>query len=196
MESKGKLISVSVDFKTQKRLLTFEVDNVSDEELNRLLGLDTLDIKAVRHTKKRSNEANAYHWKLCGMIAAALKAGLQETHKNLMLRYGTISEKDGVAEYRIVPMSYEPTENEYWLLGGVVHLKNKKGEEVPHNMFWVIKESHKYNSKEMSTLIDGTVLEAKEQGIETLPRDELKRLMDEFEKTVKQSKDDSQDRDY
>ena len=71
MESKGKLIGATVDFKTHKRLLTFEVDNVSDDELNRLFGVDTLDIKAVRHTEKRSNEANAYHWKLCGLLAAA-----------------------------------------------------------------------------------------------------------------------------
>ena len=37
-----------------------------------------------------------------------------------------------------------------------------------------MRGSHTYDSKEMSRLIDGTVSEAKELGIETMPLDELK----------------------
>ena len=40
--------------------------------------------------------------------------------------------------------------------------------------------SSTYNTKEMSVLIDGTVYEAKELGIETLPPDELERMKIEW----------------
>lgn len=181
MESQGRLVDVTTSYESHKRRLTFEVDIVSDDEINRLYGLDTLDIKAVRHTEKRSNTANAYHWKLCSLIAKATHAGLQETHKILMLRYGTMAENEGVADYRIVPKSYTPAEDEYRLLGGEVHLTDKSGVKVAHNMYWVMKESHLYDSKEMSDLIDGTVYEAKELGIETLPPDEVGRLVEMWE---------------
>ena len=41
--------------------------------------------------------------------------------------------------------------------------------------------SSTYDSKEMATLIDGVVREAKELGIETLPPDELLRMKQEWD---------------
>ena len=40
----------------------------------------------------------------------------------------------------------------------------------------LLKGSHLYDTKEMSVLIDGVVGEAKEQGIETMTPDDLKRM--------------------
>lgn len=182
MKSSGKLLSATYNAETRKRQLCFEVDHVEDEELNRLFKLDKLWIKAVRYTKRRTKDANAYHWVLCSRIAEVLGAGIQEIHKNLMLEYGTINIIDGRGDYRIVPLTYDPKPSEYWIRAGSVHLTEKKTkEEVEHAIYWVVKESHLYNSEEMARLIDGTVLEAKELGIETLPPLEIKRLQDEWE---------------
>lgn len=41
--------------------------------------------------------------------------------------------------------------------------------------------SSTYDTKEMSELINGLVAECKEQGIETLPPEELARMMAEYE---------------
>lgn len=177
METTGKLIDVTTSYETRRRRLTFEVDNVSGEVIDRLYKAPTLDIRVVRHYEKRSNDANAYHWKLCSMLAPCLECSLQETHKWLMLQYGTINEIDGVADYRIVPASYTPTDKEYWKLGGKVHLETPEGEKVEHNLFWVIKESHLYTSKEMSALIVGTVYEAKQQGLDTRTPEEIAQLV-------------------
>ena len=46
-----------------------------------------------------------------------------------------------------------------------------------YRVYVVMRGSHTYDTKEMSRLIDGTVQEAKEHGIETLPPDELERMM-------------------
>jgi hypothetical protein len=43
-----------------------------------------------------------------------------------------------------------------------------------------MRGSHTYNTKEMSKLINGTVSEAKEQGIETLDDIEIRRLVEQW----------------
>lgn len=52
--------------------------------------------------------------------------------------------------------------------------KNENGTDVV--FYKVFRGSHTYDSKEMSILIEGTVTEAKELGIETLSPAELERM--------------------
>ena len=47
--------------------------------------------------------------------------------------------------------------------------------------YYQIKGSSEYNTAEMSRLIDGIVSECKELGIETLPPEELKRMMEGYQ---------------
>jgi len=181
IETMGKLVDASSDFKTRKWRLTFEVDHILKENIDKLFNYKMLDIKLFKHYEKRSLTANNYHWKLCDLIAAELMSTKEEIHKSLMLSYGTPAmDKNGEDLYYITTKDYDPAINEYWVLRGEVHLTNKDGEEVPHNMWLVIKESRKYNTKEMSRLIDGTVYEAKELGIETKSQKEIDRLLERW----------------
>ena len=45
-----------------------------------------------------------------------------------------------------------------------------------YRVYIVMKGSHQYDTKQMATLIDGVVSEAKEMGIETIPPQELERM--------------------
>ena len=54
-----------------------------------------------------------------------------------------------------------------------------------YRTYMMLKGSSEYNTKEMSHLIDGLVSECKEMGIETLPPEELERMMSEYEKRYK-----------
>lgn len=45
----------------------------------------------------------------------------------------------------------------------------------------MLRGSHDYDTKEMSTLIDGVVSEAKELGIETMTPDRIKEMMAAYE---------------
>ena len=45
-----------------------------------------------------------------------------------------------------------------------------------YRVYIVMRGSHTYDTKEMSTLIDGVVQEAKELGIETMTPDEIERM--------------------
>lgn len=46
----------------------------------------------------------------------------------------------------------------------------------------MLRGSSTYDTAEMSALIDGLVSECKEQGIETIPPQELERMMEMYEK--------------
>ena len=47
-----------------------------------------------------------------------------------------------------------------------------------YRTYIMLRGSSAYNTKEMSRLINGIVSECKEMGIETLPPNELKRMME------------------
>lgn len=56
--------------------------------------------------------------------------------------------------------------------------KEENGQSL--NFFRIYRGSHTYDTKEMSILIDGTVQEAKDLGIETMTPDELDRIKQEW----------------
>ena len=49
-----------------------------------------------------------------------------------------------------------------------------------YRVYLLLRGSHTYNTEEMSILIDGTVQDAKEQGIETATPDELERMKQQW----------------
>ena len=53
----------------------------------------------------------------------------------------------------------------------------------------MIKGSSEYDTKEMSSFIDGIISEAKGLGIETLPPEELERMMKDYGKKITQRAD-------
>ena len=52
------------------------------------------------------------------------------------------------------------------------------------DMYILFKQTHTLNREEMSQLIDGTVYEAQALNIETLPPDELARMMNRYKEGV------------
>ena len=174
MNTTGKLKTITTDFETHRRLLTFEVDHVTDEELNRLYGLDTLDITADKHRKKRSLNANAYFHVLVGKIADAMIRSKTRIKNEMIEQYGQeLITDEGRAFIKTQISKEEAYEME------VPHLKFIKWNEEDNTNFYVIcRGSHTYDTKEMSVLIEGTVDTAKELGIETLAPAELQRMME------------------
>ena len=172
MVSTGRLKQATIDIETRRRLLTFEVDNVSNEEINRLNGLDNLDIKAVRHVEKRSLSANAYFHVLVSKIADALSISKAHAKNDLITKYGQkMFTDDDVACIKTNLTIEQTREMEQ------PHLKFVKYSEQDGTYFYYIyRGSRTYNSKEMSVLIEGTVMDAKELDIETLPPAELAKM--------------------
>lgn len=157
------------DFKTKKWFLTFEVDECPNYD-------DTkdkeLDIQIKTYREKRSLNANAYFHVLVGKIAEVAGQSHTEVHNYLISEFGCMnSEVQNIIMDDDVP----------WMKLDTIHLRPTTHTRLMDNgklyrIYLVMRGSHTYDTKEMSRLIDGTVSEAKELGIETLPPDELERM--------------------
>jgi len=129
--------------------------------------------------KRRSRNANAYHWALCGKLAYKLKSTPQAVHKELILQGSTLDIRDGVAQYVIYPDTYEPKDTEYIKMYSEMYLDTKKGKKR-HLVYLIYKESHEMDSREFAELLENTIEACKRQGIETLPQEELNRMLERW----------------
>ena len=170
MDFTGRICEISRDFKTRKPILKFCIN----EEPNGIEDLNDKDLKirVAKITKPRSLDANAYFHVLCDKLR--LKIGISMAHmKNILITsYGQIeyiSEGQALIYKTNAPVEYIQELEE-------AHMKFiKQGED---GAFWykVFRGSHTYDSQEMHQLLEGTIYEAKEQGIETKTPDEIKHL--------------------
>lgn len=122
----------------------------------------TVDIKQYR--QKRSLDANAYMWVLLSKMADVLKTTKDELYLEMLDRYGVFT-------HIIVKKSVVERVKEEWRTVrelGVVSVNGQTGIQLQCYF-----GSSTYDTKEMSTLIDGIVSECKELGIETLTPAEL-----------------------
>ena len=158
-------------------ILSFEIDQGSKGEAQRIvddLREGYVSVEAKPWKDKRSLDANAYCWKLLGLMADKLTRMGAPTSKDdiydqELRKYGqtgVIKIAPGAKETILKSFRlWEPHEKLY-------------GEEARYYRVWV-GSSH-YNTEEMSAFIDGIVDDAKELGIETLPPDELERMMSQW----------------
>jgi hypothetical protein len=126
------------------------------------------EIKQYR--EKRSLDANSYAWVLISKIAEVLRTSKEEVYIEMLKRYGQ-SEKQlisVVAEAGDVIL--RATKNHCMEVGE----STVNGKLFKH--FRILIGSSQYDSKEMATLIDGIVSEAKELDIETMTQKELSLL--------------------
>lgn len=169
METRGKIESITRDWRSEKLIIGFLVDSIPTD-LEDLQGKE-LDIVARVHREKRSLNANAYFHVLSGRIAEKQGTSLNHEKNRLIREYGQYEIIDGM-----IPtlMAKEKYEDKMLDMEGV-HLKvvERPGEMVK---MAVMRGSHTYDTAEMSRLIDATVEEAKELKIETMTPDQLERM--------------------
>lgn len=168
MELKATLDRMQRDIRTGEVLVVFSTsDDVGP--LQDMTG--ELLLKVDKYTKKRSLDANAYAWVLMSKIASALKTDKEEVYEECLRRYGAIeTDEDGHAIEIQIDRSVDPKH-----LPGHWYRVDDLGNKV---IYLMLRGSSKYDTKQMSVFIDGIISDAKELGIETLPPDELKRMMD------------------
>ena len=166
----GTIVDIIRTYQGKFRV-TFEVDSV--DELNGLTGL--LNIIVKRFTYRRSLNANKYFHVLVGKIADAHNPPISQARaKNILLgKYGQREIFDDGPLIISVISEVDMLEREdlHCVAAGYGTVNDKK-----FTHWAVIRGSHTYDNKEMSALIDGTVEDAKEMGIETLSPAEIERL--------------------
>lgn len=182
MEVKGELVHVTRESKSGKWWVTFGVD-AEPKELYPLQ-VSPLTITIRKYRKKRSLDANNYYWVLIEKIAAALPNAKPAVHNTMLRRYGTLKRIGGETMMVFIPDTDEAEHTA--LMDEFYHFKptslTKTAEDGrTFRAYLVLKGSHEMDSKEMSTLIDGAVMEAKDLGIETVTPDELERMKRAYE---------------
>lgn len=139
-----------------------------------MLPVDTeIDIDIKEHKEKRSLNANAYFHKLVDELRQKLKISFAACKNHLITSYGQleyIGDVPAVIKTNIEPERMREIETLHCLPIAV--------KEVEEGAYWyrLYRGTHTYNSREMAMLIDGTIEECKEQGIETMTPNELERL--------------------
>ena len=177
MQLRGQIVSIYPDITLDQVFIQIQTTKEYQQELQDIRETKDLDIEFKKHREKRSLSANAYFHVLCGKIAN--KLGVTPTEiKNMMLRdYGFIDEdvktiilRDDVNYLKLEDLHLRPIEGQRKQLG-----------KYFYQVYYVIRGSHTYNTAEFSCLLDGTISEAKELGIETLTPDELEKMKASWE---------------
>jgi hypothetical protein len=130
-----------------------------------MLELDDTKIYEVKEYKEKRNlDQNAKYWKLLNELALTLKVGVEELHFKML--------KDYSQRYEIlVPKDIKLRGIDYY---------EKKSKIIRNGQEFIVYQiftpSHELNTREFALLLQGLCDECKEQGIETLSPNELKKL--------------------
>lgn len=169
MEANGR-IKDAIKTANGTTIITFEAASIGlNEELNNLM--KETEIKAVfeRYTNKRSLNANAYFWVLCDKIAKKLGKGKWEVYLQALKDYGTFI--DIAIQDKALPFLKAAYREVEILEEGILN-----GEKASYVRCYI--GSSQYDKEEMNELINGIVEDAKSLGIDVLPPDEIKRMVD------------------
>lgn len=173
MQFSGKLLNVSRDWSTGQFQVTFSVNESG--VINEVESIKdcNLDIKAVKHRKKRSLNANAMLWACIGDIAAALHADKWDIYLKMLKRYGKysyiIAKPEAVEGIKMMWRECQDI--------GEIDVNGKKGVQL-----LCYFGSSTLNTKEFSVLLEGVVSEMKEMGLDTPPSQDMRRALEQWEK--------------
>lgn len=172
MDTTGKLVSVARDIGSGKLTVAFAIDTEPVEELNALAGME-LDIRAGKHRKKRSLDANGMLWACLSEIAAALRTDKWEVYLLMLKRYGKFT-------YICVKPNVVDAVRLQWRECEVIGEVDINGRPAVQMLCYF--GSSTYDTAEFSRLLDGVVSEMKELGLAVPASGEMRRALELWEK--------------
>lgn len=175
MQCRGKIIQISRDILTRRLLVTMVLTDVSEQAVQTISAFDDLSVEMKKYRAKRSLDANAYFHVLVGKIADTMTISKAKAKNMLICRYG---QPQLLPDGSIMIYKTNAPEEFMWEQEAVHAIPVRYEDKA--TFYKIYRGSHTYDTKEMSLLIDGTVADAKELGIETLPPTELARMKERW----------------
>lgn len=173
MQFKAKGASAHFDYATGDTVIMFRVSPESRKCIDEILKIEgEISVDAKKYIPKRSRDANAYMWALCGKIADKLSNGTKVTKEDV---YRKSIKEIGVYKQVEISENAANTLIHSWNLHGVGWLAEKV-DYSKHDGFVLINlyyGSSTYSKKQMSRLIDNVVQDCQALGIETKTPDEI-----------------------
>ena len=163
MESKCRIDSILQDS------LVITLTGANRNELSSLVKDTDYRIKLVKWREKRSLDANAYCWVLISKIAEVVQSSKEEIYEQMLHSYGVIDQD--FPPITVISTADMSRIDGHWYLFKTTESKGKTWDS-----YFRIIGSSEYDTKQMSTFIEGIIYEAKNLGIETLPSEEVERM--------------------
>ena len=178
MECKCTLTDVTRDWSTGKFRVTFEAEDDISGQIDGMRD-KTLRLTAKQWRDKRSLDSNAYYWVLLSKLAEDLHISKPRAHNIMLREYGQVELVDGSRCFVRIPDTDE-AENDV-MERTVFHLRPTSqvvegNDGINYRTYVVLMGSSRYDTSEMSHLLDGLIYECKVLGIETATPEELERM--------------------
>lgn len=175
MQCRGRITQISRDILTRGILVTMALTEVSEQALQTIVSMDDLAIEIKKYRAKRSLDANAYFHVLVGKIADVLTISKAKAKNVLICKYG---QPQLLPDGSIMVYKTNAPEEFMWEQESIHAIPIRYEEKA--TFYKIYRGSHTYDTKEMSVLIDGTVADAKELGIETMTPVELAEMKERW----------------
>lgn len=169
MQSKARLIDVGMDYISRKTVLTIEIPT-SNDELEKLRDID-LDLVLKKHFEPRSMNANKLFHCLSDKLADALRMSKPMCKNMLLWKYGQKWRDD---DGHLIVIKTNAPEKEL-LESKDLHFWGTRPAPDGTPMYILLRHSSTYDSREMSILIDGTIADCKEAGVDTTSPEEIEK---------------------
>lgn len=167
---KGRLIDITIGLNGKQRV-TVELDGDFRKSFDALKEVPvTVDIKKFRTT--RSKNANAYFHLLIGKIAEVRGLGIEEVKRMMVTEYGTLARDD---DGMVVGFKLPPSVDAATIYPYVKFYDTRVENGKSFSCYLLFKQTHEMDTAEMARLIDGTIKEAQELGIETDTPEQLEK---------------------
>lgn len=190
MEVNGKLTGISLNLETRNSVLAFEIEGQHNAAAiwEKYRNAERLDLDVVKHRESRSLNANSYMWVLCEKIAQKLSSE-KVVHTKEDIYREAIKEIGVYYDDDIEPSKVVRRRTAWEMIGiGWITERVDFTQDGSKEIIRFYYGSSRYNTAQMSKLIDNIVQDAKALGIETRSPEEIekmKALWSEYEKKNK-----------
>ena len=169
MRTKARFHDIGLDLKSRNVKLTFLLDDVTPQEIEKLQDKDLL-LEVKKYSPPKTNDQNAYMWTLLQAMADHVKDG-----SNRWDHYMRCIRDYGVFSY--YPAQDEDIPNlqavfRLVLDRGEIEITTPSGKQVTCHQMQCFKGTSCYTKEELSNFIDKIVAECKDAGIDTETPDE------------------------
>lgn len=146
------------------------------------------DADVKLHRERRSLDANAYFWALCGKLAEVTRIPKNDIYKEYIKEIG--------GNFEILPIRLDAVDKfiEAWGNAGLGYVCDRTGSSKLKGYENIIcyYGSSTYDTAQMSRLIDLVVYDCKSQDIETLPPQKLAAMLEDWNAQKNKSTGDQQ----
>lgn len=167
MNTTGMITGLSVSYPTRKAVITMEV-TARPEDVEKYTG-KAVDVEIEQHRNHRSNNANRLLWECVRRIA-------METGRDKWTEYLDLLKDYGKYTYLVVkPDAVEAVKKQWREVEEIGEVMVGQDRGVQLLCYF---GSSTYNSKEFSVLLDGTINQMRNLGIDVPPSGDIKRALD------------------